>query len=293
MATKVETTELGEEGNTTTSSPPLTNGKQQVVQHMHWCFTWNNYKPEDIETCNRIFSFLAYDYVFQEEVGESGTPHLQGTVSLKKKGRWTEFGLPKDIHWEHVKHVPLSYKYCSEPMKRSGGCWSLKWPIPPKVKTISEQEFYPWQELLVNLLKQEPDDRTIHWVWSEDGRTGKSSFCKWLLLNRDAALSGKGAYSDICNLIYNTNMNDGKIVVFDLPRNNGNKISYSALECIKNGLIVNTKYETGYKVFNPPHVVVFSNMEPEEGAMSADRFKIIEARNNDKIARKNNMYEFD
>ena len=64
------------------------------------------------------------------------------------------------------------------------------------------------------------------------------------------------------------------LVVFDLPRNNGNKISYSALESIKNGLIVNTKYETGSKLFNSPHIIVFSNMQPDVTAMSGDRWVI-------------------
>jgi len=47
------------------------------------------------------------------------------------------------------------------------------------------------------------------------------------------------------------------------------------LESIKNGLIVNTKYETGSKLFNSPHIIVFSNMSPDVSAMSMDRWKII------------------
>jgi hypothetical protein len=57
---------------------------------------------------------------------------------------------------------------------------------------------------------------------------------------------------------------------------NQNKVSYSSIECIKNGMITNTKYETGFKVFNPPHVVVFSNFPPDEEKLSADRWNIKE-----------------
>lgn len=189
--------------------------------------------------------------------------------------RWSEFGLPKDIHWEKVKHVPLCYEYCSRASKRHGNCWSLKYPIPLKLKLLDEANFYEWETNIVNYIKTEPDDRTICWLWSEKGDIGKSTFCKYLAYTFNAILCGKGQYSDIMNIMFKANMDKTKLVVFDLPRNNGNKISYSALESIKNGLIVNTKYETGSKLFNSPHIIVFANMPPEMEKMSMDRWKII------------------
>ena len=70
-------------------------------------------------------------------------------------------------------------------------------------------------------------------------------------------------------------MSNTKIVVIDLPRNNGNKVSYDAIESIKNGLICNTKFETGSKGFAPPHIVVFANALPEIEKLSADRWNIV------------------
>lgn len=268
----LEILETGEGGNTITPSP---SPAKQSLQHIHHTFTWNNYPIEAIETLKALFNFIAYDYIFQEEKGESGTPHLQGVVSLKKRMRWSEFGLPKDIHWEKVKHVPLCYEYCSRASKRHGNCWSLKYPIPLKLKLLDEANFYEWETNIVNYIKTEPDDRTICWLWSEKGDIGKSTFCKYLAYTFNAILCGKGQYSDIMNIMFKANMDKTKLVVFDLPRNNGNKISYSALESIKNGLIVNTKYETGSKLFNSPHIIVFANMPPEMEKMSMDRWKII------------------
>uniref|UniRef100_UPI004047D75C hypothetical protein n=1 Tax=Yoonia sp. TaxID=2212373 RepID=UPI004047D75C len=220
-------------------------------------------------------SHIAYDFVFQEEKGESGTPHLQGVVSLKHRMRWTEFGLPKSIHWEKVKMVHLCYEYCSNPMKRFGKCYSLKWKIPPIIKILQQCDFYPWQTRVIEFIGEEPDDRTICWVWSEKGKMGKSTFCKYLCFHHKAIICGKGTYANIINIAYNADLSEQSLVVFDLPRNNGNKISYSALEAIKNGIVCNTKYETGSKIFNPPHIIVFSNAEPDYESMSADKWNVI------------------
>ena len=120
---EIEILETEEGGNTIS---PSSSSQPQPLQYIHHTFTYNNYGIEAIEILRALFNHIGYDYVFQQERGESGTPHLQGVVSLKKKMRWTEFGLPKDIHWEKVKHVPLCYEYCSRPNKRHGLCWSLK-----------------------------------------------------------------------------------------------------------------------------------------------------------------------
>jgi len=266
----LEILETEEGGNTIIPS----STKKQLCQHLHHTFTWNNYPIEAIEILIALFNHISYDYVFQEEKGESGTPHLQGIVSLKKRMRWSEFGLPKDIHWEVVKHVPLCYEYCSRANKRFGNCWSLTYPIPSKLKILDESQFTDWEKDVVTHIKTEPDDRTIWWLWSANGGIGKSSFCKYLAYTFNAVLCGKGQYSDIINIMFKADMNKTNVVVFDLPRNSGNKISYSALEAIKNGLIVNTKYETGSKLFNSPHIIVFSNMPPELEAMSADRWVV-------------------
>ena len=89
-------------------------------------------------------------------------------------------------------------------------------------------------------------------------------------------LSG-GKYSDIMNLVFNQNMNSCRGILIDIPRANKGQISYASLESIKNGMVCNTKYETGVKIFNSPHLFVFANFpptKPEE--LSADRWKIFQ-----------------
>lgn len=269
-----------EGGNTKTpsiSTEETQKEEKQSNQCINWCFTWNNYTIESIESIVPILNNLCISYVFQEEVGDSGTPHLQGTFHLKKKARWTEFGLPRCIHFEKCVHLPNAYEYCSRLNKRKEGgqCYTLNWNAPREVKLIKPEQFYKWQtDFIVEILK-EPDDRKIYWIYSLNGRVGKSQFCKYLIAKHNAVCAGKGRYNDICNLIYKSDMDKSNLVVFDLPRICGNKISYSALECIKNGFICNTKFETGSCMFNPPHILVFSNCEPDYSAMSNDRFTVV------------------
>ena len=61
---------------------------------------------------------------------------------------------------------------------------------------------------------------------------------------------------------------------FNKKRGYGNKISYDAIESIKNGLICNTKFETGYKAFGEVHIIVFANMEPDYEKLSEDRWEV-------------------
>lgn len=67
----------------------------------HWVFTLNNYVPGD-ETGSWL---LPFEYaVLGQEVGESGTPHIQGYVIFKKKYRLNQLKSHSSqgnrCHWE-------------------------------------------------------------------------------------------------------------------------------------------------------------------------------------------------
>lgn len=261
------------EGNTQDTSPQDVK-KRQVPARRHHFFTYNNYSSSDINILREVFNEKCYMYVFQEEMGKSGTPHLQGVCSCKAPIRDTAFGFKK-IHWEKVIDVKHAYKYCSMiyeedgRRKRVGEIWAKKYNYPQEFKI---KNYRDWMKNLDAKLVNEPDDRKILWYWSEEGNVGKSVFTKHLVVNKGATFLSKGKYSDIINVIYKSDI--GKIVVIDLPRNNGNKVSYDALEAIKNGLICNTKFETGFKMFEAPHIVVFANEYPETEKLSEDRWDI-------------------
>lgn len=261
----------GEVGNTKTS-PPL---KKQVNKAKNWFFTFNNYTPEDIVLIVPTFDKYCEKYLFQEEVGEEcGTPHLQGGIWLKEKMRPTELKLSKKINWRLMKKELETMIYCSKEKTRNGAIYKSKNMILPKPLKVIET-LRPFQQQLETLLLEEPNDREIIWVSDEQGGIGKSALCRYLISKYNACYITEGKKSDIINIIYNyCETNYLTIVILDVPRANGNNISYKSLEEIKNGIICNTKYETGQKLINPPHIIVFANSHPDTSQFTSDRWKI-------------------
>ena len=251
-------------GNTKLSSPKC----KQAIASKKWCFTYNNYPANYHSIIDPILIEKCVKFVYGEEVGASGTPHLQGAVWLKVKDRpMTCLGLDKKIHWEKMNNEEASIKYCQK-----DGVVTLH-GFPKPIKTLTELR--PWQAAIESMvIGSEPDGRSINWYWESVGKVGKSAFCKYMFIKHKTVVIQGGKLADIMNIIFNTNMDEVTAVIIDVPRVNQNKVSYAAIECLLNGMITNTKYETGIKVFNPPHIIVFSNFEPEKESLSEDRWKV-------------------
>lgn len=281
---ELETVRDGENGNTKHS--PLAKIKQPL-QLKTWFFTFNNYNGiNDISLLETRFKEICVKYVFQEEKGENQTPHLQGNIWLKKKMRWSEFKLSSSIHWEKTRNEDAAAAYCAKDETRLEFGKTYTFGFPKPIKIIDENKLYPWQKSIVDIFKTEPDGRTLHWFYDEPGHGGKSSFAKFMFVKYGVPTIQGGKLADIMNIVFNLNLDEIKMFIIDIPRHGGNKISYSAVECILNGMITNTKFETGIKVFNPPHVVVFCNSPPAlhdrhgDLNLSMDRWKIKDINNN-------------
>lgn len=87
----------------------------QMSRARSWCFTLNNYTAEEMENLKNLeCTYIIYG----EEVGEQGTPHLQGYIYLKN-GKTLQamkkfMGLPR-VHLEVAKGSPEQNKtYCSK-----------------------------------------------------------------------------------------------------------------------------------------------------------------------------------
>jgi len=234
-----------------------------------WVFTLNNWSDDEYHSICSICSKLCDFTLIAKEVGAEGTPHLQGYLEFIKKDRpMSVFKDNKRIHWDKAKgNRQSNIVYIS----KQNLVFSIGLPKPIKIIT----ELRPFQRDIETLILTEPDDRTIHWYYDAVGNIGKSAFIKYCVVKHSVCYIAGGKYSDIMNIIFNTDMDRINCVMLDIPRANEGNVSYASLESIKNGLISNTKYETGTKVFNSPHVVVFANFAPKHMyKLSADRWHV-------------------
>jgi hypothetical protein len=254
---------------TTGTTGTAGNTEKQSLQKDYWCFTYNNYTIEKIEQLVQIFSHECDWYIFQEENGEeTGTPHLQGTLKLKKRQRMT--ALKKwnvKISWKPTKSVSASMTYCTKEKTRTGRQWVHGIKIPEKEITLWQK----WQFEIEEICKTEPDDRTIHWYWEPIGKTGKTTLARYLT-RKYRAIPLEGKKNDV---LYCAAQHESEIYIYDLERTMENYISYGSIEKIKNGYYMCSKYKSKPIDRNPPHVFVFANFPPDKTALSEDRWHIV------------------
>lgn len=313
----------------------------------YWCFTLNNYTGEDIEQLSSNIEGLDY-IVFGQEIGESGTPHLQGYCEMSSNKTINTIKDTLGINRLHVEIAKATYKslcinYCKKGEQsheewskyQDGGLnfgknavviekiWKHKQRgkrvdlnayeminnLTKEDKTFSEiadfnpeiaiknhngiktlisehKEFHqkellrasmehidllPWQADLRLELTRKPHDRKVIWFVDELGGCGKSLMTKWLFCHTNCTMFNNAKTSDIANA-----WKGERIVIFDLARClNGEHINFQAIECLKNGMIFSSKYNSCTKVYDRPHIVIFANWPPTDlNALSADKWDI-------------------
>lgn len=241
--------------------------KPRVSASSYWFGTWNNYKQECLAPFLKKLDELCDKYIMQEEVGESGTPHLQLKIKFVNKGRPIEcFGI-KEIHWIKSKKWE-GWQYCGKDETRAGQRW-FKGCEPPPI--LEYDEPYGWQLEVVDLIKQKPDKRSVYWYWEDQGNFGKSSLCRYLVIKHEALVIGGNARD--MKLAISKMKKKPLICILDVPRTIEH-ISYSGVEEIKNGVFFSSKCDSEMVKMNPPHIIIFSNSPPEEEKMSKDRWII-------------------
>lgn len=77
-----------------------------------WCFTVNNYSEDDRSSLLQLpYSYL----IIGDELGDSGTPHLQGYVTLQKSVRLSFLKkINSRAHWEIAKKASAAAQYCKK-----------------------------------------------------------------------------------------------------------------------------------------------------------------------------------
>lgn len=87
----------------------------------NWCFTLNNPGEAEVEYIQDLVSTGDAKYlVFQHEIGENGTPHLQGTVVLKSIMAMSQVKglIGARAHLEITHHIFESIEYCKKDRTR-------------------------------------------------------------------------------------------------------------------------------------------------------------------------------
>lgn len=263
------------------SSKAEGNNRPQISPAKHWVFTQNNYTKEDIAEWKMISTGDKVEVlVFQTEVAPStGTPHLQGCLSFYTKGRPLNLHSSKGINYEKMKGtVQQMRRYCWKEEENKPedyelfihGCFK-----PEPIRTINPDA--DWMLDILSWVASTPDDRTIHWVWSKQGKLAKTSFAKYLSVHHGAIpVSGKGA--DMRNAIVEyekKNGNTPRLLIVPIPRSfNTEYLSYEGLETCKDMYFYSGKFEGGVVVGNPPWVIVMANEPPDLTKCSADRWRV-------------------
>lgn len=260
-----------------TQSDTQRNAPAGNTKSRAYCLTINNYLEHDTNT----LLTLPDEYCFQYEKGENGTKHIQAIIYFKNARSFDSIkkAFPR-AHIEKTNNIEASIKYCSKKDTREGMDYycSERWrkiyfkPEKRPIETITE--FKDWHMPILEKIKEKADYRTINWIVDEIGNTGKTSLCKWLCLNKNALYIDSGKKSDIGYALANWENLDDLIILFDFSRDKEDYVSYSAMEQLKNGMMLSTKYETKMLIFNSPHIFVFSNFYPDTSKLSQDRWNI-------------------
>lgn len=223
-----------------------------------------------------LFTNMDAEYSIGNEVGESGTPHLQGFVQFKNKMRPLESSALKAYkgHWEKMRGTrreAINYTQKDGDYVCSAACRPAR-----EIQVLARSELYSWQEAVVAECETVPNDRKIKWFWESDGGTGKSALVRYLVKNHGALVCA-GKAGDMKYSIVKVHEESGdwpELIIFDIPRTSMGYLSYSGMEEIKNGCFANTKYESSTVLMPHPHVICFANEEPDRAKMSADRWDV-------------------
>ena len=264
------------------------NTKATPIRSRTWMMTWNNYTEEELEEFLNWTKKNCIDFAINEETGENGTEHLQ--IYIEFQNARTFSSLKKKWNKPHIEQCykpDKAKKYCMKDDTKTGKTYTPD-PTPSIKDPLEGLELRDWQRELLDILEQEPDNRTIIWIYDLYGNSGKTSLAKHLCIkytDEVLYLSGGPANCKFAVTSFLHNKKGGKwyrnqrrlrIALFDYTRSQDDKVSYQALEEIKNGIFCNTKYECMQVLYDCPHVVIFANFEPEMSKLSEDRWKIID-----------------
>lgn len=250
-----------------------------TIRSRGWCFTINNYTSDDE---HHVFNLAWYSkyVVCGKEVGESGTPHLQGYVYFQDAKTMSAVSayLPR-AHLEKARGTAEeNYQYCTKendyyeygekPLEpRDGGRLEKeRWELALAAVTENRLEDVPADILGRNLkslqyaataLKVskrnlEDTEESMEWYYGESG-TGKS---------RKAREENPGAYLKMCNKWWDGYQGQDVVIIEDFDSDH--KMLCHHLKIWADRYPFPAEVKGGKIDIRPRKIIVTSNYRPDD-----------------------------
>jgi len=274
-------------------------------------FTLNNYTDKQVAWCT-LYSTL--DHVTRmtvsREVGESGTPHLQGCITWRSnktlvackkllKAHWTKADSPGEAHAYPVKADSDVFVQVNNKGKGSGertdmeemkkeiiACNSLqevmKVPGVARVRSWAKALWASRPQEGVSIEEFRPWQHKLYLemledaddrkiIWYYDQKGGSGKTTMAMhMVTMGGFYCDNGKTADVVYAYANQ-----RIIVVDIARSTKGRVNYEVIEMLKDGMMFSSKYESHTKIRNEPaHLVVMSNFLPDKSKMSMDRWDI-------------------
>lgn len=256
------------------------------IRSRGWCFTVNNYTEEEYDELKTQLTQQAHRFIMGLEHLEVGTPHIQGYAWFKSARTLKQMKIINGrAHFEKAKGKPSqNYEYCSKEGKIVEQGFDYLHKVDPNIerrdKAMKRYEgvvWKDWQAKLLTDVSDAPNDRTVIWVVDRVGGQGKSFLAKYIYLTHTTIIAD-GKKDNVFNQL-KTKLDAGlepHVVLLDIPRCGKGYMNYGVIEQLKNGLVYSGKYEGGDCIFEPPHVIVFANFDPDYSQFTDDRWVVID-----------------
>lgn len=237
--------------------------------------------------CNR----LGKKWVFQLEQGKkTGYRHWQGRISLWKRNRKTALmklirgmDAPVPGYLEPTtteEHLKTAF-YCLKEDTRIEGPWKDSDAPAYVPRQYRNKILRPWQQELIDS-KDRFDERGIDVIVDPKGNEGKSTLASIAdlmhgCIDMPTTNDGEKLIQSLCNILIAKDCRVPGICLFDMPRSqNKEKLSglYTAIEQVKKGKVWDCRNHYKEWWFDSPRIWVFTNVAPEWGLLSADRWRL-------------------
>jgi hypothetical protein len=293
--------------------------KDSTNKYSKWVFTLmegGEYKSlPSSEDLGRALERVSDKFVFQlEECPSSGSKHFQGCLitRIRKRHRTLLVEIcadaQVDLHQLTLDRMlgtwEQSVEYCSKSETKVGDRTFLSPDLKREeatkykandLKIFENGNFYPWQKDLLDFIFEDnsfnikaASSRQVVWIEDLSGNCGKSIFTKYLCFNNpNITKLAFGSGSQMRASV----VEEGAMgcYLIDIPRtlcNDDHKNNiFSVIEDIKGGHVKSSMYGKPRTLFfEPPIVIIFSNMQCPLEKLSVDRWKIFSIINNKLIS---------